>query len=144
MVPYSLRSTQFPGRWGRWCFIFLLPDSFVYKIPIVHAPREFSGCLRTVVLPGHKMAAFGQSNLIFGCRTTEATHMYKYFLSSPNTSGVISRETRDFFFGCPSFVFGWTHPHSLPYTQPLIPRSVLLRRRLAASLLVPQPHTIAR
>ena len=90
-------------------FIFLLPDSVVYKISIVHALKALSVCLFMVVLPGHKMAAPTQSNFIFGCRTTEATFRYKRFLSSPNTSGVIGRETRDFFFGCPQFRFYITH-----------------------------------
>ena len=94
----------------------------MYKISIVHALRALSGCLCMVVLPGHKMAAPSQSNFIFGCRTTEATPRYKRFLSSPNTSGVIGRETRDFFFGCPGFVFCSPHTHCLHYTHPLFPR----------------------
>ena len=118
MVPNPLRFTQDPGR----CFIFLLPDSVVYKISIVHALRALWGCLCMVVLPGHKMAAPSQSNFIFGCRTTEATHRYKRFLSSANTSGVICRETLDFFFGCPQFRFWLLAPpiftlHTAPYSS---------------------------
>ena len=102
--------------------IFLLPDSVVYKISFVHALRALSGCLCMVVLPRHKMAAPSQSNFIFGCRTTEATHRYKDFLYSPNTSGVIGRETRDFFFGCPQFRFWLLAPpiftlHTAPYSS---------------------------